>query len=1375
MRTVTSTVEAAITDADSVRMLAKIEIDPTRTYFSTLDDDYPYDGGDYSAPTDTPTGQCAIAVSDVMYTFVVDPSTGSIYGMEQGDATKNSLGISANADTKPAVRDIGSGQVDLFYWNSGLYKSTVTLSTWAVSGTTGITVDYVPADWTVTAGSPHVISGTQLGLTYLTSIGGIGCAFYSGTQWYHWTGRFMSPNTLSSLDWTIYSTAIVMGSSVFFYSTDIATGEVRGIEYIPTKNSWTDSFTALPADLSRFDVTNAILANGYVHMAGQFHRTEDLASAKVYSLVLRSIDGRNFSWDKFTLLSSLGYQFNISLGTDTLFASDRNSVGSDTASCYFVSTPSTRVTLQPPDDIISVSISSMTSATARIRGYDEEYYEHAVVKKNSRATLYIGYVTSAGTEYTLYNRYIITSKEQGFDSQSRIISLSLQDEGTWKADHIAFPFYAEILSKTTQHDDCDEVDRTYAVDAISATSISTLTVDFWNNEEWDGDGTITGEAWSFRASSGTGCERKDHTNYQGTTDQLLFKTIDLNDHPFLTEYPVLSGTTLTIHLHGWERTAESARGNSYWKVYAVTSPADDLDSKTVTTPAEGSAVFDRDYPSYQQGDEYPLEFTYSGLTAGHVLQYIGVAIDNSVAGTSTSCPERLEIDGVTFTYSQTSDASAWKLGIPTGETRSYLRVPSSGLPSMLFTVKPYTAFKFCVAGEYIYEAGSEPLSVGNTYWGVIGLAKDGTSYFVARYRKQTSNIELVQLRDKTETIIAYYTPGAQPNDIMLDHRDGTFRVWYRTADTWTGPVITHRYDEITYGVLSESETGIMHTGVLAAINPPGFISPGFNPAYADGVCMLTGQSTSLLDDFPASGSILVNDTQYQYTGKTTGSTSESWGPYQGRQTSDIGSYTDYSDTFSGTGVEIALYKPSKSSTAVSNLLLASDNGYTWLIDKTDWTVVHYNAGVPNPLRNRSKHFCDNATGNYIGTSNRVFLNSGLLGLTQKGDGGGIHPYGSWVTLYSTDKIFAEKIVSTQVDHDATVKDMLKLLCATASVDTVFPGDWTSASESISATPTLLANGVEQFPGGFDLTFTIPDAGWTDVHVYANNMYVTDSALLDIGFTKESSQYTCYVDPQSGSFPAEYIQTGVPTGNTRDMRILFHDEFVSMYIDKVLVATFALGTDNLTWPDTQLYIYMASDSAVTVTDLTLTELFDWREAIYIESEMSAQSAIGSVIQERPVEVYPDGNGKLRFSYNLETDTVTYTSAESARILRRHRDIDKTVGDAGSDAVVYYTDIAFVSNSDYADEEGFNTRVLKLGSLDTGAKNAAEILLRKAYQKQKMHSFAMRPDIRLWAGDIIDVTYTLPGTSTVVNPVGIIESLSIEIREGEYSMTVEARHV
>lgn len=1377
-RTVTSTVQSAIEDAYGARIKIKAVVDPSRTFFHALDADYPYDAGDYSIPTDTPTGQCFCydANTDAVYTVVVDPSTGAMYGMDKGSATKNNLSLTASADTKPAIRPLGNGTAYLYYWDgSALKRSTITLSTWAVSGTTTITIDYIPTAWTISGGSPHILPNGHLGFTYKTSIGGMGCAYYDGLRWYHWEGRFISPNTLTSLDWTIYSTAAQVESKIYFYSTDISTGEVRSVEHTESVG-WSDSFIAIPADLSRFDITNCIVANGYLHIAGQFHRTGDLEDAEVYSLVLRSKDGRNFSWDRFSLLSTLGYQFHIYADNTSkkLWAGDRNSVGVDYMSYFYHNSPATRVTLQPPQDIARFSASANASANLIVQAGKETYLDHDVVRKGSRAVVYFGYETSAGLEYTRFSNYIIDSVSSGFSEGSRSFSLSLADEGAWKTRQIAFPFYAEILSKVTSHDDCDERDKMYPVSSKHPNTPDFLYIDFWANNYWDGDGAITGTEFRFRwAQAGVACSPNATTNYQGTSDDLLFKTIDLNEHPLLSAYPTIEGTSIGVKLYGWEMVGNTTRPNSTWVCYAVTAPADDLTNKTATLATLTSTYqkFPQWYYSNEAGS-YPIEYTVSGLTAGHKLLYFGFSIQCTDASQNSSMinPERLEVTGLDFDYLYTSSSRGWPLSYPTDGDREYLQMPATGIPSIMFLSKPYTAFNFMVTAEFIYEAGDEPLATGTVGWGVVGLAADGKNLICARRNKLNGTIEIILLRDGEETKLAWVDQSGTPEEIMLEHRDGLFKVYI--LDTNWKEVLSYYYDEITNDVISTSETGIMHVGIYGAAVPPSFMCPSFNVLDGQGIGVLTAYDNTWKTGFPSSGKIVIDEVLYSYGDIKKGTTR--YGPYQARQSAAYSNYSEDGVAFSGWATEIALYLPDESYDHVTNLLLASDNGHTWVVEKTDWTVVHSTAGVPEPLRNRSRHYCTDHGGDVVGINNRAYIVPGLLDIAQEDDNDTyIHPFGSLVSLYGTDKLWVTKATASTLDLVSTVQDMVEKICAAASVPAEFTGDWTLDSLNIGTTEIQLASTEQLLPGGFDVRYTIPIlTSGHNVELYASNLYLNETETISLKIANASGTLTVSSDP-SGSTPSETIETDFSVSKAHDVKVYFHGEFLSVFIDDRLVFTFAYGEDNLTWPSDQVALYLKASANYTVTDVKVIELFDWREAIYVESELTAASAIGSVIQERPIEIFSDQYGGLTFSYNIERDEIVYTPAISKRILHSHFRNEATSKDAGSDAIVYFSDIAFVSDPKFAKEEGFITRVLKMASLETGAAAAAQMVLKLSREKQKNHNIVLRPDVRFMLGDKLTFHYYMPGINSLHEFCIIIESITIEAQEGKYRMAVSGR--
>jgi len=1375
MRTVSDTILTAITAKESAKMLVQCDIQPSRSYFGSLYSDNPYDGSDYSVPTDEPRGQAVCLGADGLVTFIVE-ADGDIIAMLSGSATKHDLGIDADPTTKPAVKSLSPTSAYIWYWHStnGLRRSTVNLSTFGVSGTTGITIDYMPTTWTISKLSPHFLEGDRIAATYLTSKGGVSCGYYDGTRWRNWTMRFMSPNKAMTGYWTVYSTAAILENRVFFYMTDIDTGEVLGVYYDTFRNIWSDTFTALPADLSRFCLANAVSAGGYIHLAGQFHRTDDLAEAKVYSLAVRSSDGLNFSWDLFSLISKLGFRFHIALDTtnDWLYASDRNSVGRAHLSYFFASVPATTLSLGPPRDIISFECRS-TDATLRLRAYDEELIDSELVAKKNRVKLRLGYSTSLGIEYVHYSNYIINAVHEGFADGMRQLQIDLVCEGLWKTNQIAFPFYAEITSKSSMYDDCNELDHTYTAPG-QALRQDTMVIDLWNSTEWEG-ASCTG--FSLRTKTGPGIDNK----WKEGAYTIGWRTQDLKEKLSGDTYPELVGTTLTVMLYGWARTDISGRSNDTLTIYITTIAEDGTETDRIGTLASTYDKWPKEYNGTAAGSN-PVIYTWSGLTAGEYVKWIAVKqVNASSSGLTNWCPARFEVQGVEYAVSGLDGALTWKQTkpddfSPTAET--LLEVPGWGLPYILFAQRPYTAFKFSSAAQFVYRPGDNPLSPGTIGFGAVGMAEDGGNYICARYNIKGTKVELLYARDSRETVIATWNVTGLSGDldrVMLEHRDGLLTVRAMGVDDtgWGASIISHHWDESTCGVMSTSDTGIMHVGAYGTIDPPDFPICSLNPLDADGIAMIPGTDTEEFLAFPASGKVLIDGIVYSYGSKTPVARWD--GPWQGRQSDDYSGATG-----SGPGAEIAHYHPGGGDHDYSDYLLAIETGHTWLIDETDWTVTHYNAGTPNPLRNRCRHYTESMNGDNVGSNWRCWEAIGLTDLESSDDAleAYFHPVGSRCFIYGTDRIWLKSLTTSTHDHDATVKDMVKQLCAVASVETDFPGDWVAITQQVGDAPVRLAATTELFPGGMDVSFGLPNlAGGRWLNIYASNLYIgdpEDAEKIEIGFQDVGGTVRVYWRPSDQVYSdGLYLQTSIPSNMIHVTRILFHSEFISIYLDGLSIVTFALVKDDLHWPATQLEIYGIASANMVLTDVTIAELFDWREAIYVESEMSAASAIGSVIQERPVEYGPTINGGVSFSYRLRRDTITYSNDISERILRRHFYHDATTQDAGSDAVVYYAEVGFVSDDAFADNEGFLTRVLKLSTLDTGAENAARILLEKANEGQYTHDMTLRPDIRVEAGDRIELHYVLSGTSTQKDHAMIIEDYSIGIREGELQMDINAR--
>jgi hypothetical protein len=183
-----------------------------------------------------------------------------------------------------------------------------------------------------------------------------------------------------------------------------------------------------------------------------------------------------------------------------------------------------------------------------------------------------------------------------------------------------------------------------------------------------------------------------------------------------------------------------------------------------------------------------------------------------------------------------------------------------------------------------------------------------------------------------------------------------------------------------------------------------------------------------------------------------------------------------------------------------------------------------------------------------------------------------------------------------------------------------------------------------------------------------------------------------------------------------------------------------------------------------------ELNDWREAVYIDLETDGMSAIGSIIQERPVELFSKYDGSLKVWYDPTRTTVAQTIYP-----RRHQWTKQLPKRAASDAIVYYSDVKTLLNNDYRDNFGFATKVYRMPNLDIGAVRAAYLQLKNYFRERMMHTIDVRPDIRLELGDKLYVAYTATGTGTAKEFTLTIDSLSFRINYGNSVMNIQGRGV
>jgi len=304
-------------------------------------------------------------------------------------------------------------------------------------------------------------------------------------------------------------------------------------------------------------------------------------------------------------------------------------------------------------------------------------------------------------------------------------------------------------------------------------------------------------------------------------------------------------------------------------------------------------------------------------------------------------------------------------------------------------------------------------------------------------------------------------------------------------------------------------------------------------------------------------------------------------------------------------------------------------------------------------------------------------------------------------------------------------------------------------------------------GGYDLQFTIASlASGQELRVFSNSAFVSgDFADANrrayVGIKNNAGAYELYLRDTALNvlefFPMTQTSLGV-------VRVIAHNEFVSVYVDRVWVHTWALS-----------YIYHPEDISVgivlstgtaTVTNTLLRELSDWRENVWVEIDSTSANAISSIINQRPVDIWSDYRGYVNYVYEYTRSTFDMEFVDRHLI-----DRDDTVG--SSDGLLYGNAAAPVVDTDFMTDYGFVTRVYRLPDVESGPIRAIKHFQELGRQRTKKHSIDSRIFPSVEIGDIVSVAKTLSGTGTAFSEDAIVEDLRISISAGQNRMAITGR--
>lgn len=308
-------------------------------------------------------------------------------------------------------------------------------------------------------------------------------------------------------------------------------------------------------------------------------------------------------------------------------------------------------------------------------------------------------------------------------------------------------------------------------------------------------------------------------------------------------------------------------------------------------------------------------------------------------------------------------------------------------------------------------------------------------------------------------------------------------------------------------------------------------------------------------------------------------------------------------------------------------------------------------------------------------------------------------------------------------------------------------------------------------GGFDVQFTIPGIADSCSLMLSTNINITSGSTVQnlcAVISRSGTTYSLSIRNPSGVI---YDTYNVVSLNPKTVRWCMHNEFISAYVNENWIHTFWF--QNVDYPEYEdlTLTLTSSGSTITATNVKVVDLYDWREAIFIDFDSVASNAISSVIQQRPVETRPTYLGEVKFQYSADDKRDIIELFQ--KLIVNH---NKTNSQDGviSDAIVYGPYVNVLTSELSASRHGFITRIIRVPELDTGANRAAKEYIKQSEQKAIQHTLILRSDLRVEEGDILLCDYVLSGTNKTISISFIVESIQIRLSNAVFQMTITGRN-
>lgn len=280
--------------------------------------------------------------------------------------------------------------------------------------------------------------------------------------------------------------------------------------------------------------------------------------------------------------------------------------------------------------------------------------------------------------------------------------------------------------------------------------------------------------------------------------------------------------------------------------------------------------------------------------------------------------------------------------------------------------------------------------------------------------------------------------------------------------------------------------------------------------------------------------------------------------------------------------------------------------------------------------------------------------------------------------------------------------------------------------------------------------------------------VAGALSFEISYDLDSPDRVIYFDIYSAGTLVDswnYILSKKSVSDVR-LRLFVFNTRVSLYLNDSWVYSYAFYS--IAYPSLVTKTITSFGGNSTINDVINVELGDGREAVWNDYESTSENAISSIIQERPIQIFPAVGRAYEFTYDATKSEILAAHVSSYEIVEQDNSA------SASDALVYSFDVGFAADERTAEELGFITRLYRLPEIDSGVDRAVGAIQKKARESRFRLSMTMRFDPRIEIGDILILdSLIVSGTNRALNERLIVEDVNMRISDGQYTSTVGGR--